>query len=59
MADIRSTLESLEEALTSHESTMQGQASELTGARDAAERMLRVLTPNGARPRPPAVAVDA
>lgn len=47
VADIRSTLESLEEALTSHESTMQGQASELTGARDAAERMLRVLTPNG------------
>lgn len=41
---MRSTLESLEEALTSHESTMQGQASELTGARDAAERMLRVLT---------------
>jgi methyl-accepting chemotaxis protein len=59
VADIRSTLESLEEALTRHESTMQGQASELTGARDAAERMLRVLTPNGAGPRPPAVTVDA
>lgn len=50
VSDIRSTLEALEEALTSHESTMQGQASELTGARDAAERMLRILTPNGATP---------
>lgn len=58
VAEIRSTLESLEEALTSHESTMQGQASELTGARDAAERMLRVLTPNGAGPAH-AVTVDA
>lgn len=48
VAEIRATLESLEEALNSHETTMQGQASELTGARDAAERMLRVLTPNGA-----------
>jgi hypothetical protein len=58
VAEIRSTLESLEEALTSHESTMQGQASELTGARDAAERMLRVLTPNGTSSAATAVMAD-
>ncbi len=58
VADIRATLEALEDALTRHESTMQGQASELTGARDAAERMLRVLAPSGAGPSPTAVAAD-
>jgi hypothetical protein len=44
IADIRATLESIENALGRHASTLQGQTSELTGTRDAAERMLRQLT---------------
>jgi hypothetical protein len=42
--DLRSTLEGIELALARHEGSLQGQVSELTAARDAAERMLRRLT---------------
>ena len=49
IADVRSAVEGIEAALLRHESALQGQASELTGARDSAERMLRRLTTmNGA-----------
>ena len=44
IADVRSAVEGIESALLRHESALQGQASELTGARDSAERMLRLLT---------------
>lgn len=44
ITDFRESVEGIESALTRHESALQGQASELTGARDAAERMLRTLT---------------
>ena len=44
IGDVRETLDGIESALTRHESALQGQASELTGARDAAEQMLRRLT---------------
>lgn len=43
LEDIRMTLDGFELALARHESALQGQASELTGTRDAAERMLRHL----------------
>ena len=44
IADVRSAVEGIESALLRHESALQGQTSELTGARDSAERMLRRLT---------------
>lgn len=42
--DVRTALGSIEIALSRHASTLQDHASELTGTRDAAERMLRQLT---------------
>lgn len=49
IADVRAAVEGIESALSRHESALQGQISELTGARDSAERMLRRLTAtNGA-----------
>lgn len=44
IADIRAAVDGIESALLRHEGALQGQASELSGARDAAERMLRRLT---------------
>ena len=46
--EVRATLEGIESALSRHEGALQGQVSELTAARDAAERMLRRLTAFGA-----------
>jgi hypothetical protein len=46
--EVRATLEGIEGALSSHESTLQGHVTELTAARDTAERMLRRLTAYGA-----------
>lgn len=41
--DVRAALEGIEGALSRHEGALQGQVSELTATRDAAERMLRRL----------------
>jgi hypothetical protein len=41
--DVRAALEGIEGALSRHGGALQGQVSELTATRDAAERMLRRL----------------
>jgi prefoldin subunit 5 len=46
--DLKQGIQQLDGALRRHESAMQGQASELTDARDAMERMLRALMQSGA-----------
>ena len=48
LGDVRAALEAIESMLLRHEGTLQGQTSELSGARDAAERMLRQLTASAA-----------
>lgn len=43
VSQLSDVISRLDDALLRHESALQGQATELTGARDAAERMLRQL----------------
>lgn len=44
LEEMRGTLEGIESGLDRHESVLQGHASDLSGARDAAERLLRRIT---------------
>lgn len=44
LEEMRRTLEGIEGGLDRHESVLQGHASDLSGARDAAERLLRRIT---------------